>query len=437
MALALALPVVIVLQVIFVFSLAAVRGQTDLAAVNDAVRVAFDRGVLATNQVPKPWILRGGHQFTECVGLSVALDPQRDVWQAALATKMHSRMIDPCSELYRSVRGENTELMDYSRYWHGYRLLLWPVLAHSDVLVLRVITALLVAGGVALFFVGLRGTIGSTPTIIIVATMFLLTDLWHIWRIATHGLSMFVILGGAGAFALLLRLSANQYLWIVSAAALGAVFNFVDFLINPPMMPMLLSFIVLAFVPQFRRDGQRDGVRPLALAMTVAASWFLGYAGTWGTKWVLAIWFSNNAMEEAANIVNQVTFRLDGLEPGSTMFRVPLVPTISMILKAFESVGAILVVPIIAAVLIHVRDNHKSFDRAYFYQLTLPVSITLLWFELLSNHTQLHPNFVYRSASTAIALVLAAGIISSNAPVSAASLWINLRRFVAPAGVPA
>jgi hypothetical protein len=236
--------------VVFVFSLVAVRARTDLSAVNNTVRVAFDRGLLATNQIPKPWMLRGGHQFTECVSLSVALDSQRDLWRTALATTMHSRMIDPCSELYKSVRGESTELMDYSRYWHGYRLLLWPVLAHSDVLTLRVITALLVATGVVLFFVGLRGTIGLTPTIIIVATMFLLTDLWHIWRVTTHGLSMFVVLGGAGAFACQLRLSVNQYLWIVSAAALGALFNFVDFLINPPMMPMLLSFIVLAFVSQ-------------------------------------------------------------------------------------------------------------------------------------------------------------------------------------------
>jgi multisubunit Na+/H+ antiporter MnhF subunit len=164
----------------------------------------------------------------------------------------------------------------------------------------------------------------------------------------------------------------------------------------------------------------------------VAAGWFLGYAGTWVTKWALAIWLSDNAAGEAANILNQVAFRLDGLEAGSTMFRIPLAPTISMILKAFESVGTILVIPIIAAVLIHVRGNQQSFDRAYFYQLVSPISITFLWFELLSNHTQLHPNFVYRSASTAIALVLAAGIISSDAPVSIASLWINLRRFVCP-----
>jgi hypothetical protein len=244
---------------------------------------------------------------------------------------------------------------------------------------------------------------------------------------------MFVILAGTGAFALLIRRSHNQYLWIVSAAALGAVFNFVDFMINPPMMPMLLSFIVLAVVPQSSSDERRDGLRPLALAATVAMSWFLGYAGTWGTKWVLAIWLSNNAMEEAMQIINQVIFRLDGLEAGSTMFRIPLVPTISMILKVFQSFGVILAIPIAAAVLIHVRDNRASFDRARFYQLIWPISITFLWFEIVSNHTQLHPNFVYRSASTAFAIVLAAATIAGNAPVSAASLWVSLRQFLTPA----
>jgi hypothetical protein len=434
-ALTLAIPVLIALQAIFAFSLVAVRSHTDISAINNNIRVAFDQGVLATDQVPKLWILRGGHRFTECVALNVALDPQPNPWESALAPELHFHMVDACVELYKTVSGENAELMDYSRYWHGYRLLLWPVLQHADVLTLRAVTALLVAIGCALFFFGLRATIGLTPALILLATLFLLTDLWHIWRVATHGLSMFVILGGTGVFALLIRRWTNQYLWIVTAAALGAIFNFIDFLINPPMMPMLMSFIVLAFMSHTgaSHTSARErpgGLRPPALAAAVAASWFFGYALTWATKWALAIWLSNNAPQEATGIIHQVIFRLYGLEPGSTMFRIPLVPTITMIATAFESFGTIVAVAMIAAIVVHVRNHRLRFDRARFYQLISPLFITFIWFELLSNHTQLHPNFVYRSASTAVAIVLAAAIIATDAPATLVTLWINLRRHV-------
>jgi hypothetical protein len=101
-----------------------------------------------------------------------------------------------------------------------------------------------------------------------------------------------------------------------------------------------------------------------------------------------------------------------------------------MIATAFESFGTIVAVAMIAAIVVHVRNHRLRFDRARFYQLISPLFITFIWFELLSNHTQLHPNFVYRSASTAVAIVLAAAIIATDAPATLVTLWINLRRHV-------
>src|SRR5687767_9113005 len=80
----LAIPVVGLLQVLFALSLAGLWQATDHEAVRTNIRTAFEQGVLADDKVPKPWILRGGHQFTECVGLNVAIDPQRDVWRSVL-----------------------------------------------------------------------------------------------------------------------------------------------------------------------------------------------------------------------------------------------------------------------------------------------------------------------------------------------------------------
>jgi hypothetical protein len=41
--------------------------------------------------------------------------------------------------------------------------------------------------GAAVFTVGLRDAIGPTPALLFTITQFSLTDLWRIWRVATHG----------------------------------------------------------------------------------------------------------------------------------------------------------------------------------------------------------------------------------------------------------
>jgi hypothetical protein len=82
------------------------------------------------------------------------------------------------------------------------------------------------------------------------------------------------------------------------------------------------------------------------------------------------------------------------------------------------SAGAIVVVVIAVLILAHARENRSGFQRCSFYRLILPTSISFVWFELLNNHTQLHPHFVYRSASGAIAILLTAMVIANRTPIS-------------------
>jgi hypothetical protein len=62
---------------------------------------------------------------------------------------------------------------------------------------------------------------------------------------------------------------------IVSAAILGSIFNYVDFLTNPPWQPMLIAFVALC------------GGRSLFDAAKFVLAWLAGYALTWVSKWVI------------------------------------------------------------------------------------------------------------------------------------------------------
>lgn len=437
-ALAGSIAVILLLQGIFVASLVVVRMHTELPAVRAHILEAFDEGVLADDQVPRIRILSGGHQFTECVSLNLALDAQADPVLTALLPKLHFHMVDPCRELHRAAAGADiADMMDYSRYWHGYRLLLWPALEHFGVIGLRAASAILVALAVGVFYLGLRAAIGFTPTLILLGVFALQTDLVRIWQVATHALGMTIILAGAGLFAFALKRASLGSGLVVFAAVLGAVFNFFDFLINPPMMPMLLSFLVVAVTNDRSRDvaasgdadARRNGHWPSALTMAamVAAGWFLGYAATWVAKWALAIWLSDRRADTIALIFDQIVFRLHGLEAGSAMYRVPIAPTILMILKSLQSLGTPALLAVIAAIVIRLRDSGSRFDRRRFYLLISPLLIPLLWFESLSSHTQLHANFTSRSAAAAIAMALSAIVMATRPTVSVEMLWSGLR----------
>ena len=426
---ALSVAVVLLFQPMFVAILLVGRSHADLNAIRSAILSAFEHGVLADSQAPIAWIDKGGHQFTECVSHNVSLDAQEDILRSALLPTHHYPMISPCIELHWLVDGDRaTETIDYSRYWHGYRVYHWFMLGSLSLREVRLVNALTILVAAAVFFIGFWAALGTIPAAVFFAVFIALTDLWRIWVITTHALSMALILAGVGIFALVHRTTKDADIAIVLAAVFGSLFNFVDFLINPPLMPMLLSFVVIAIERTVIGTlGSRPNGKPpeRQLGVLTAASWFGGYGLTWVAKWVLAIGLSDHPAETAAMILKQMAFRINGLEQGSRMVLLPLVPTIEMVGTALVSVGAIVVLVIAILILVHARENRSGFQRCSFYSLISPTSISFIWFELLNNHTQLHPHFVYRSASGAIAILLTAMVIANKTPISPE--WVTVR----------
>lgn len=424
-----ALACVIFLQPLFVGSLAFVRSHTDLEPIRQNIAAAFEQGVLSVDEVPRLLIHRYGHQFTECVALQLSLDDEKNVPKAVLEPQLHSRYVGPCGELHDVVAGKTTsDRTDYSRYWHGYRLYEWLMLEHVSLQNMRFINAFVLVAILAFFFRSLRAAIGPTPATILFLVLMSLTDIWRIWRITPHFLSMVVILAGTGLFAKMYVRHRDATLAVVLAAALGAVFNFIDFLINPPMLPLFLSFIVLAVeATRNPHPTRQQTVDTLWLAGLTTLSWFGGYALTWGTKWFLAVWLSDHAGQTMSEIFAQIALRLYGQEADGPVPIIPLLPTIKMIGQSFISVGSVWVAILAAAIFLHLRRTWNSFDRQRFFILMSPTIIPVVWFELLSNHTQTHLHFTYRSEAASIAIFFAAIVMAMPAQPSLKSLLGNLQ----------
>ena len=419
---------VIILQVFYAASLTFVRANTDLAAIRSNITQGFADGILDSEGQPRRLIHRYGHQFTECTALLLSIDDESDALKAALLPQLDSKYVGPCGELERSAAGIATaERTDYSRNWHGYRLYIWPMLETFSLQTVRFINAALLLGAVLFFFASLQRIVGATEAALFLVVLMSLTDIWRMWNITPHALSTTIILAGAGLFAQSYLKTRSLMYAIVLAALLGSVFNFYDFLINPPMMPMLLGFMVIAVdianVPQLTKPVTLSA---LTAAGLTALSWFGGYALTWASKWALAAHLSTHSNETWAAVVKQIVLRLYGIEADSVVPIYPLVPTLTMIVQSFISAGSLLVAILTAALFIHARRHWVTFDGRRFLLLGSPTLIATLWFELLSNHTQTHSHFTYRSESAAIAIVLTAFFMATRTPATIRSLLANL-----------
>ena len=240
----LAFAITVVLQPLFVLALVQMRGHADLDAVRGHIREAFDHGVLAENHRPKLFIHRGGHQFTECIAHVVLLDSQSDSARTAVFPLIHDeyRFRNPCEELQKIANSvPPAATTDYARYWHGYRIYLWPLLERFSLATVRLINALVILAAVVACYAGLRAIIGATAAAVLIVVFLSLTDLWLAWRISTHAISLAFILLGVAGFGLLHARWRSPYLAVAIAALCGATFNFLDILVNPPMMPMFLA----------------------------------------------------------------------------------------------------------------------------------------------------------------------------------------------------
>lgn len=409
--------VVALLQPVYFGALGSVEMIAPRAAIEQHVRAAFQEGVLGVDGRPRLLAFRGGEQLTECISLGVGLDPAETPWRTAITGSNPNDDVYPCDALYRAVTGIPVEWKPYSRYWHGYRTILAPLTAALPYWLVKVVLALALAGASLLLWRALRERSDSTVATVFLATIVCLSDLLYVWRTATHTISLIFIFAGAWLWSRLLHGNWRLFALVVLGGVFGSFFNFIDFLVNPPMMPMLLMFFALL--------ATREQTR--ALPLLVVLAWFLGYAETWAAKWTIAIVFSPHPAEMAANIFDAARLRVAGSLPGVHLF--PLAATAKVLLRLLQFPGAVVPATFLIAI-VHYGKTVSRIDARKALWLCSPVLVSVLWFEALSSHTQWHITPSSRSGAAAVGVVLSALLLAMAERPTVAQLRAHLKSAV-------
>lgn len=184
----------------------------------------------------------------------------------------------------------------YGRYWHGYLLLLKPLLLLFEVSDLRIMNMMLCLGLSFYLFFLIEKMLGRKALVAAMISWFVLNPVSIIMSFQFS--TTFYVM----TIASILVLKKHEWLcgkgrYGLFFLVIGIVTNFIDFLTYPLVgmaVPMIFAVLMKERYP-FReslshlsqdREKERSVWRLAGECILESASWGIGYAGMWFGKWV-------------------------------------------------------------------------------------------------------------------------------------------------------
>ncbi len=400
------------LQVVFFAGLVAAQAVPN-APIIMALATAVGDGTYGPAYVPDG-VGGSADRFTECVvigyGVSSPDDPRSVLARAAGGPRLES-CEKGAQQIAALAAGEQVDPpATYFRYWNGYSVLTRPVLALLGLTGLRLVVAgLLLTAGLAAFLAVRRGAGTGAACAVVLPLAVASNAITTPSTASSHGIALAAVLAGVA-----LTAAAARRGWrgaVLGAAGAAALLNYVDLLTTPAMSWALCAAVAGAV-------AAATGVhaaRVLLVTAAAGASWAVAYGLTWVSRWCIA------ALARGPEIFSQVrdvsTFRLGGDNPmvadvvGAAVganLREWLwnVPTAWPLLVAVALVAA-------GGVAVGVLRRGPG-AIALFAVLAAPAAVVPLWYEVMSNHSQIHAFFTYASLPAAAGVVALAGLVAAT-----------------------
>ena len=296
---------------------------------------------------------------------------------------------------------EDAPIINYPRYWHGYEVLLKPLLVIFNINQIRQISLIAVTALstiLAVQFAQRRGIAAGLSVTIPLAGFNIV--------VVCQGLSLVMtFLVGLTASVLL---AATQKWWskdwrmiIISAFLCGAITNYLDFLCTPLValgLP-LLTFVMCCF------DSEAMNNKPfeiLKVCILLSISWAIGYGLLWITKWILcslvtgydalgdALGAASMRTSTSGGELPQAISRFDAIKR-NVNFAFPWWSKLFILIGSFTALGAS--IALIARGSRIISRKVLSLALGCVFVALLPI----VWYLALSQHSYVHTWFTYRN----------------------------------------
>lgn len=336
--------------------------------------------------------------MTDCLmmNISVSADENNTI-KAAMTAEfaqpsnggiMYHEMANTTLMAAEKGRQAATEHDEYSRYWHGYQIILRPLLCIFNYKQIRIINYIIFTSLFSIVIILLYRNAGKVASLSFLAAMFA-TNIFII-PLALQFSTCFYI-AFLSMIVLLSRpdITKDKNKSAVTFFTIGAVTSFMDFLTTP----ILTLGLPLAAAGMTDNKGKNTSIRNIT-ANSIA--WFGGYASLWASKWIVASIVTGENM--VAGALANAQYRMGG----TIVFGGKLMSFGQFFSKITESqqYKTLFVLLVIVAALATVAAafllyRKRAYLKPYGWLLVI-AAMPALWFIVLKNHSIQHIFYTWR-----------------------------------------
>lgn len=402
----LALMLVPVLAALFVALLAAVLTLPDERI---AANIARDSELLQHSRAYS-FAGRKIDVGTECIGVSFGLGENEgradNGGASAIEAALRAPVIFDCPSLLAYVAGgERGTAGDYAHYWHGYAVISRPLLALGPYRDIRMLTFNAMAALTAFLALALVRKGGSRFAFAVLLPFYFVnySGFFELWTKAAGWIVMLI----AANIIVRTNWRADRKPYLLFFF-MGAATAYVDLLTTPLLVFGFPAALYLLFAIGNERLGAREQLVRFA---SIGVLWTIGYAGLWLAKIALAASFLGPEIWMSA--AKAAAFRLNGAYESVKHF--PGAATLENF-EAFKAFWGALVALVFFVIPLALRESRARLVALARQAPVVPLiaASPFVWYELFSNHSQIHGLFTHANLALTF---LPFSIALANAPL--------------------
>lgn len=290
---------------------------------------------------------------------------------------------DGVHELQGSVDKEITESYEYARYWHGYLIILKPLLLFFNVSQIRILSTILmiILSGYLLYQIYKKI---NKKTMILFLLGLLFCEILILGLELQGQLNIYIML--IASIIILKKYRENRkYNYCLLFFIIGSITNFMDFFTTPILtyaFPLVVYFILDS------NNHEKTIKEILQLIIKSGIAWGMGYALTWFAKWLIvdSIYHRNII----TNAIEQIKYRGLDISYG-------YLETIWRNLKEWGAIElSILVYLIFYNIIITIYYSVKKENNTNIVFYMIMSIIPFIWYFIVRQHSHQHPAYTYR-----------------------------------------
>lgn len=313
--------------------------------------------------------------------------------------------INPMESLYEmvAVGNDNYHIKNYGRYWHGYQIILRPLLCFFTYADIRQINMIL---QLALVFVFVYILARSEDRMLLVPFwgMYIFlspVSLFSSFQYSPCFYIMMLALIAVFAFKKYMNDVKRNYLFLL----VGILTTYFD-LLTYPLITLAVPLLALLGSDQECMTSLKKGIKNTVF---YTVSWGIGYVGMWALKWIIASVFTEENV--IGNAIEQLKIR-----SGHFSHKQTWLDTVKININVCNI--KVLIIIFLCVILFILGNRIKKRQRINIKMLPC-VGVVLLvsaypfiWYYLAMEHSSCHAHFTWRELAISVFGIIMVGVIN-------------------------